>query len=325
MAYTKNGVIIDLVKKRVGHGWEWLYIKYIPELIDMRTGKSIEIENLRLSVYTDPVESWQTELNDRRYALANEVLEKRIKEYEDGHLRRISSDFITFYKHEATGNTTNYTASLYHFSNFMNGKCDFDSINVDLFNEYVTYLECNASTSDGEFLANSTVKLYASQFKNICKRAARKGYLDIDTVAGFVVPKYAYETTVADIKEVRKLYKCKDRDPVVEKLLSIMMLTYIPVKYLLTMKYEDVMQDQYGSWYIKFPGSSINDCYISNEVYELIHTRKKGAFVLNGISYVHAKNLLFQWVKNAGFKKPRTFSFFRIQIDSMTEVCSKKK
>ena len=324
MSNKKRRAIIEICQKRIGHGWARLLIRYTPAHIDMKRGITLEYEDIGIKVYTAPANINQEKFNRLRYSKANSLLEKRRAEFDNGMIRLLSEDFISFYRHIASCRGYNLTASLRQLIKFTGERCAFNIINAEFIAKYQTFLECKASTSKGELLANSTILLYIRQMMFVCRSAISKGYISENDIAGAELPCYPDEDHIVSLTDLKKLYRCTERDTRVEKLLSLYLLTGLPVSYLLRVETKDLSNDDFGNWFLDIKGKRGKRTHISSEAATIIRQCDNEGRVFQGISYPEANLLLIQWTTAAGLKKSYRFHNFRIQVDSMEEILTRK-
>ena len=248
MSTERHRAIIEISQKKIGHSWARLQIRYTPALIDMKRGLTLDYEDLGIMVYTNPADTNQEEFNQRRYSKANTVLNKRKDEFEKGNIRLLSEDFISFYRHLASCREYNLTASLMHLIKFAGERCPFDRVNGKYIAEYQTFLECKAYTSNGEFLVNSTVLLYIRQMLFVCRSAMRKGFIAENDIANVTLSCHPDDSSCVSFAELRKLYRCPERDSRIESLLSLYLLTGLPVSYLLRIEVKDLCNGEFANW-----------------------------------------------------------------------------
>ena len=324
MSNERRRAIIEIFQKKIGHGWARLLIRYTPALIDMKRGLTLEYEDTGIKVYTNPADIKQEKFNRLRYSKANSLLDKRRSEFDNGRIRLPSEDFISFYRHLASSKGYNLTASLRQLIKFTGERCAFDRIDAGFIGEYQTFLECKASTSKGESLANSTVLLYIRQMLLVCRAAISKGFISDDDIAGADLPCYPDDDRIVSFADLKKLYRYTERDPRVEKLLNLYLLTALPVLYLLRLEANDLSNDEFGNWYLDIKGKRSKRTYISSEAAEIIRQCDNEGRVFQGLSYPEANLLLTQWTTNAGLKKSYRFHNFRMQVDSLKEIFTRK-
>lgn len=324
MDNCRHRSIIEIHLKRIGHGWASLHIKYDPVLIDIKKGTTLEDEDLGIKVYTDPADLAQERLNKIRYGKARSILERRQSEFKEGRIRFLSEDFISFYRHLASTKTYNLTASLKQLIMFTGDRCPFYRINRDFILRYQTFLESEAVTSKGKFLTHSTVSLYMGQMIYICRAAIDKGYMSEEDIAGVSLSRIPDDTTQVSLAELRKLYRCSNRDPRVERLLSLKLLTGLPVSYLLRLGEHHLTSDEFGNWILDVQGKRGGKTYISKEAAEIILDSIKDTTSFPGMSYPEVNCLFIQWIMNAGLNKRYRFRHFKMQIDSLSDIFSRK-
>ena len=324
MSNERRRAIIEIFQKKIGHGWARLLIRYTPALIDMKRGITLDYEDIGIKVYTNPANANQEKFNRLRYSKANSLLDKRRSEFDNGRIRLPSEDFISFYRHLASSMGYNLTASLKQLIKFTGERCAFDRINAGFIAEYQTFLECKASTSKGDLLANSTVLLYMRQMLFVCRTAISKGFISEDDIAGAGLPRYPDDDCVVSFADLRKLYRYPERDHRVEKLLNLHLLTGLPVSYLLRLEVKDLTSDDFGNWSLDIKGKRGKRTYISSEAAEIIRQCDNEGHVFQGMSYPEANSLLTQWTTNAGLTKSYRFHNFRIQLDSLDDIFLRK-
>jgi hypothetical protein len=313
-------VIIEICQRKIGHGWAKLYISYTPTLIDMSTGASMDKEDLGIKVFTNPENQAQLKYNKARYSKAYAILNQRQLEFNEGHIRLLSTDFISFYRHLAATKSYNLTASLKQLIKFTGDKCSFSRITASFIREYQTFLECRSVTSKGKLLTNSTVALYMNQMMTVCRQAITKGYMSESDISGVSFSHSPIESHHVSLAELKILYRCQKRDYRVERLLSLNLLTGLPFTYLLKLDAQHLSSDNFGNWVLDVQGKRGKKIHISNEAAEIIRDITDGKSIFEGMSYPEVNGLFIQWITQAGLKKTYRLHNFRLQIDSLCDI-----
>jgi len=134
------------VRKRKGaNGKMHLYLDYYPPVFNPITRVSRRHESLGMFVYEDPKNQMEKNYNDEMMKLAEAVRCKRSIAVMNNDLGFIEEsfadkDFLEFFEYVSRHKDKSWTFSRAYFSKFMNGKCRFKDLTIQLAEDYKMWL-----------------------------------------------------------------------------------------------------------------------------------------------------------------------------------------
>jgi len=122
------------------------YLDYYPSYRDEATMKVTRHESLGIYIYAKPKNQRERNYNDRMREKAEALRCRRFESivnerYDFFDKEKMKGDFLAYFKDKADKKNTKWQHVYKHFHRFVNGKCTFGEINVDLCNKFMEYLK----------------------------------------------------------------------------------------------------------------------------------------------------------------------------------------
>jgi len=173
------------------------YLGYYPDYRDTETMKVVRHESLGIYIFAKPKNQRERDYNrrmtERAEALRCRRYESIVNErYDFLDNERMRGDFLAYFRQQAAKHNSKWENVCKHFARFMDGKCRFDEVDVDLCRRSVEYLLTARQTLHSALpLHTNTVAAYWSTFRHCLHEAYRdrritenpNGFLErIDTI-----------------------------------------------------------------------------------------------------------------------------------------------
>ena len=137
---------VTLRKRKIKNGTQYsLCLDYYPGYRDNTTMKVITREALGIYIFTKPANQQERDFNARMMKKA-EILRNRryeaIFNENNGFFdkARMKGDFLAYFKELADRRNIKWQHVYKHFERFVNGKCTFEEVDVDLCRKFMEYL-----------------------------------------------------------------------------------------------------------------------------------------------------------------------------------------
>ena len=190
-------VKVTLRSRPISGGRRTLYLDYYPAVRVPETMKMIRQGTLGMYIYQKPKSATQKQYNEAMLAQTEAIRSLRVQTVineEFGFLdrHRLNLDFLKYFRKEAQKHNNVWNSSYKHFEKFVNGKCTFAQVNVDLcvkFREYL--LSACRFQNRAKKLGINTASNYYRKFRGLLAIALRDKLLtkDINTSLTRIEPK----------------------------------------------------------------------------------------------------------------------------------------
>ena len=162
------------------NGMESLYVRYTPPIRNPETMKMVYKEMLNMYVFKNPRSEEETCHNRQMIDKAEAIVGKRIislvnEEYGFLDKQKMKLDFLEYFAKVAEKKPEKWRMVFKHFYNFVNGKCTFNDVTIDLCRKFKNYLLNDATKirESSKPLSNNSVVGYFSTFRALLKIAFR--------------------------------------------------------------------------------------------------------------------------------------------------------
>lgn len=309
-------------KSRAGNNANkiFLYLQFNPALFNPVTMKTIRYESLGLECYAHPKDRMQMSHNKeilkraeaircrRQIGIINDEFGFVDKTLELGDFLNFLHDFCVR-KEDSTKPMSTYK----HFSTFVNGKCRFRDVTVDLCDRFRTYL-LDMTQGPKKQICNNSASGYFSTFRSALKEAYKKRLIK-ENINDFLekIPTHKVHRTYLTLKEVKQLKDTPCDVPVLKRASLFSILTGLRISDILTLDWSHITTAPDGEpCIIKRIVKSDRDevIFISREALEFCGSRTTG-LVFKGLKKSTTYNHLSKWIKDAGITKHVTFHIFR--------------
>ena len=329
---------VTLRTKKLKNGMLSYYLDYYPGFRDMLTMKVIRHEFIGVYAYQSPKNRDEIKFNKAMQQKAELIRCRRFEEVLDDRLgllndRKMKGDFLAYYRKVLKTKNIKWQYVYAHFEKFVNGKCRFNEVDVELCKKFHDYLLTAKSLSNGLPLARNSVAGYWSTFRGFLNIAYRdrlikenvNDYLDrIDTV-----PTRRESLT---IEEIRTLYSTPCEIPVLKRAAIFSCLTGLRRSDIMALTWENVNDYIDGGHYLDFISVKTKEdnlVPISDEAYMLLGKKRKGK-IFEGLKREMTYGPMKKWIEDAGIEKHITFHCFRhtyasLQIQMGTDAFTVQK
>lgn len=151
-------------KRKIKNGTQYsLCLDYYPGYRDNTTMKVITREALGIYIFTKPANQQECDFNARMMKKA-EILRNRryeaIFNENNGFFdkSKMKGDFLAYFKELADRKNIKWQHVYKHFERFVNGKCTFEEVDVDLCRKFM------------EYLLNAPQSIHTNQGNGYCRR-----------------------------------------------------------------------------------------------------------------------------------------------------------
>ena len=136
---------VTLRTRPIKHGQLSFYLDYYPGYRDKETMKVIRHESLGIYIYEKPKNRRERDFNEQMTEKAEAIrccrFEAIVNErYDFLDKSKLKGDFLEYYLHQLRKHDQKWKFVYTHFSNFVDGKCIFEEIDIDLCNKFREYL-----------------------------------------------------------------------------------------------------------------------------------------------------------------------------------------
>ena len=171
---------VTLRKRKIKNGTQYsLCLDYYPGYRDNTTMKVITREALGIYIFTKPANQQERDFNARMMKKA-EILRNRryeaIFNENNGFFdkSKMKGDFLAYFKELADRKNIKWQHVYKHFERFVNGKCTFEEVDVDLCRKFMEYLlNAPQSIHTNQKLHINSAAGYWSAFRAVLHTAYR--------------------------------------------------------------------------------------------------------------------------------------------------------
>lgn len=325
---------VTLRLRHCKHGKMSYYLDYYPPYRDKKTMKTIRHEYLGIYIYESPKNSHELAFNKTMEEKAEIIRCRRFEEiinerYNLYDKQRLNESFIDYYEKEARKHNQKWIYVCKHFKNYVNGKCSFGEVDVELCQGFAEYLlEHAQSMRTGERLSNNSVAGYWSTFRGFLRIAYRSRLIN-ENINDYL-DRIEYEDTLKEsltLQEIYKLYNTDCKIDVLKRACLFSCFTGLRFSDVNALTWEMVKEYADGSKYLDFLAvktTKQNIVPINDDALHLMGRKGTGK-VFKGLFYYMTQKVMHEWLKAAKIKKHITFHSFRhtfatLQVELGTDI-----
>lgn len=311
---------VSLRKRKRNEEYSFLYLEFYPPIFLSETRETRHQISLGLKVYKNPKNDIQKDYNKKimlkaeaiRSQRALDVVNKKFGFFDEDVLE---GDFLQFFEKFARRKTDKSFAAYLHFKDFMNGKCRFKDINLELCDDFKEYLLKTAKKKDGNNLHNNTASAYWCLFRATLAEAFRKHMLlenHNDYLSKITVKQTRREFLT--MPEVLMLCNTPCQFDVLKRAAIFSILTGLRISDIRSLQWENIqIAPDGGPCIMKRIVKTDRDeiIYISKEALSYCGQPYPTGTVFYGLTREMTIHPLKRWLKEAGITKPITFHCFR--------------
>ena len=171
---------VTLRKRKIKNGTQYsLCLDYYPGYRDNATMKVITREALGIYIFAKPANQQEKDFNARMMKKAAILRNQRYEAiFNENHgffdKNRMKGDFLAYFKELANKKNIKWQHVYKHFERFVDGKCTFDEVDVDLCRKFMEYLlDAPQSIHTNRKLHINSAAGYWSTFRAVLHTAYR--------------------------------------------------------------------------------------------------------------------------------------------------------
>lgn len=330
---------VTLRQRPIRNGRISLYLDYYPAVRNPKTMQLSRREYLGFYIYATPKNAIELDYNNEILAKA-ELIRCRRQEavineefgFMDRHKMR--ADFMAYFKEVCRKKDHKWHIVYLHFEKFVNGKCMFGEITVDLCNRFRDYLlHARQLKHTDKMVSRNSAASYFSLFRGVLKLAYRDKYLRenpndfLEKIESRDIHK---EFLTQD--ELKTLASTPCDIPVLRNASLFSCLTGLRISDILNLKWENLCTAPDLGHCIRLRTQKTQTealLPISYEAYALCGEPGTGK-VFKELRRCMTGYPLKAWIKKAGIQKHITFHCFRhtyatLQIAAGTDIFTVSK
>ncbi len=325
---------VILRTRKIKGGMLSFYLDYYPGYRDSFTMKVVRHESLGIYIYEEPKNKQQIDYNETMTAKAEVIRCRRFEtivneRYDILDSGRFKGDFLEYFRMVLKKKDKKWEFVYAHFSNFVNGKCTFGEVDVDLCRRFREYLLTAKNMRTGKQMAVNSVAGYYSTFRGFLNIAYRdrkirenvNNYLDkIDYVGT--------EKSSLNLDELRILYHSQCKYDILKRASIFSCLTGLRRSDIMNLDWENVKTYADDGRYIEFISQKTkqrNIIPLNDVALQQMGEEQKTGQVFKGFKIIMTQYILKNWLKDIGIEKHVTFHSFRhtfasLQLELGTDI-----
>lgn len=316
------------VRKRKGaNGKMHLYLDYYPPVFNPITRVSRRHESLGMFVYEDPKNQMEKNYNDEMMKLAEAVRCKRSIAVMNNDLGFIEEsfadkDFLEFFEYVSRHKDKSWTFSRAYFSKFMNGKCRFKDLTIQLAEDYkmwlINGLYVDPKSEDKRKrkpLNNNTISKYYTIFRAVL-RLAYRGKCIRENINEHLenIPLKKTRREFLTVEEIIKLSRTECMYDVLKQASMFSILTGLRISDIRTLEWKHICEAPDGKPCIRKrieKTDTEETIFISEQALAYCGERKESGLIFEGLRPGIIDYAVKKWVEAAGIQKKISFHCFR--------------
>lgn len=329
---------VTLRQRAISKGRISLYLDYYPAVRHPETMQMSRREYLGIYIYANPKNEMERAFNGEMLAKAEAIRCIRVQALinEDfGFLDRnkMREDFLAYFLKKCRKKEQKWRIVYMHFSNYVQGRCTFGDLTIDLCQGFAEYLLKAEKLRREGCVSHNSAAAYFSTFQAVLKLAYRDKWLK-ENINNFLdkIEAKQVKKEYLTLDEVKQLAQTPCEHEVLRRASLFSCLTGLRISDILNLKWEDFeLAPDYGYCIrIKTQKTSTEATLpISYEAYELCGEPSTGK-VFKELRRSMVNYPLKKWIQEAGIKKHITFHCFRhsyavIQISLGTDIYTVSK
>lgn len=314
---------VNLRQRKGAKGMNHLFLDYYPPLFNPVSRRSTRRESLGMSIYAEPANGIQKNYNEEVLRLAEAIRCKRSLQVMNGDLGFIEEsfkkcDFLEFFMMRAKKKNDAWILAHDMFKEFMNGKCLFEHITVQLSEDYKYWLLNNAmcrGKNSKKKLSQNTACKYFLIYRAVLKDAYRSRCIK-ENVNDFLdnIPTKKGRREYLTYEEVKRLYDAPCEYDVLRRASFFSILTGLRYSDIASLKWSEICVAPDGKPCIRKKikkTDSEETIFVSQQAVDICGEHNGYELVFRDLSKSMLQKPLKEWIKKAKIHKHITFHCFR--------------
>lgn len=311
---------VTVRRRPIKNDMESLYLDFYPAIRNPETMAMSRREYLGIYIYQRPKNEVEREYNNEMLLKAEAIRSIRVQslineEYGFLDKHKMKGDFLAYFKEMCKTKDQKWLMVYAHFERFVNGKCTFGDINVELCRSFRAYLLTTKQLNrPKQKIARNSAAGYFSTFRGLLKIAYRDKRIK-ENVNEFL-EKIEYEDARKEYlthDEVKLLANTPCSIPVLKNASLFSCMTGLRISDILNLTWNDIVLGADNGYCLQLKTEKTDTettLPISFEALELCGERGKGK-VFKGLQRSMVQQPLKNWIKQAGITKKISFHCFR--------------
>ncbi len=256
-------------------------------------------------------------------------------------IQKQRSSFLAFVervakeRNSSKGNEGSWYSMIKHLKGFLAYDITFEQVDVKFLNDFKAYLD-KVVQNTGKPLSQNTKSAYYNKLRAALKQAVNEDIITKSpavNTTGFKEEEVRREFLTNE--EIKKAYKANCDIPILKRAFLFSCFTGLRWSDILKLKWSEIVQDDSGSYYLKFrqqKTKGIERQHVAHEAIEFIGDRDlPDTLVFKGLKYSSWNNQrLLQWMMRAGITKTITFhcarhTYAAVQLGADTDFFTLSK
>ncbi len=332
-------VKVTLRKRAISKGRLSLYLDYYPAIRNPYTMKLTRREFLGIYIYKKPRTELEKEYNREVLNKAEGIRAIRVQSlindqfgFLDKH--KLKADFLDYFYKIALKKDQKWMMVYAHFEKFVNGRCLFEDITVDLSRKFRSYLLSAKQLKHTKFpISQNSAASYFSTYRALLKLAYRDKLI-FENINDFLESIETVDTKIEylTLEELKTLAATPCDISVLKSASLFSCLTGLRISDILNLRWDNIIPASEGEFCMRLKTEKTDTettLPLSNEALQLCGKRTTGR-VFKDLERSMTFQPLKNWVASAGIKKKITFHCFRhtfatLQIALGTDIYTVSK
>lgn len=307
------------------------YLDYYPGWRDPVTNKVHRRESIGIFIYAKPKTQREKDFNASMKEKAEAIRCQRYEEivnerYSFFDQRKLQGSFLEWFKAHADKKNDRYVHAYKHFYEFVDGKCTFAEVTIELCNKFLEHLRSTHQMTHANLkLHPNSVASYWSAFVGTIYQAFRE-----NKITENIAPCLDHTENIPTQKiglsaeELIRLAETPCEVDVLKRAFLFSCLTGLRKSDIKQLTWEMIQPEADGTLYLTIRMQKTQDIIhnpIGEEALSLMGERKSEGLVFPDFHDKMTQTTLKQWVKAAGITKKITYhssrhTFCTLQLDA---------
>ena len=339
MANYHTCTTVSLLRRPITKGRISLYLDFYPAIRNMETMKMTRREYLGIYIFEKPKNEMERNFNRVMLEKAEAIRCLRVtslinEKFDFLDHEKMNNDFLKFFEKETHHKYEKWGIVYKHFYKFVNGKCRFGDVDIDLCTRFREYLlNANQLKRTHLRITQNSAAGYFSTFRALL-RIAYRNKLIRENVNDFLeeIPTEDVKKEYLTIDELRNLAATPCEIPILRRASLFSCLTGLRISDVMGLQWENIQIAPDNGYCISIRTQKTQTealLPISYEAMDLCGDPGTGT-VFKGLKRSMIYHPLKKWIKQAGITKAITFHCFRhtyatLQIAGGTDIYTVSK